>query len=56
MERVAEWVAQRGSLPADRHTAKELDSLDGSLLAAVANGDGSPEDAREILTGWSGMM
>jgi len=56
VEHVAEWVAQRGSLPGDRHTAKELDSLDEFLLAAVANGDGSPDDAREILSGWLAMM
>ena len=56
VEHVAEWIAERGSLPAGRHTAKELDSLDEFLLAGVANGDGSPEDARDIFTGWMGMM
>ena len=56
IERVGEWLAERGITPIRKHTADELDELDDYLLAAVADGEATPEDARDVLTCWVGLM
>ena len=56
LERVAEWIAQAGCMPAEKHLPKELDDLPAFILPAVAGGNELPEDAREIFTGWLALM
>ena len=56
IERVTQWLAERGALPDTDHSPKELDALEDHVLPAVAGGEASPEEAREIFTVWLGLM
>ena len=56
VEHAAEWIAEHDKLPAAKHTADELDVLEDFVLEAVADGTGTPEEARDIFLGWSGLM
>ncbi|MBI3948011.1 MAG: sigma-70 family RNA polymerase sigma factor [Armatimonadetes bacterium] len=55
-ERVAQWLADRGLMPGREYSRQELDVLEAFVIGAVARGEGSPEDARDILTSWRGVM
>ena len=56
VQRVAEWIAENGCMPMEKHSPEELDDLKAFILPAVASGREPPEDAREIFTGWLGSM
>ncbi len=56
MEHVAAWVAERNLLPKREYTAKELDGLAEFVIQAVAAGDEPPEDGRDALACWVGVM
>jgi len=56
LQRVVEWIAQAACMPSQKHSPRELDDLPAFILPAVAAGNQPPEDAREIFTGWLGLM
>ncbi len=55
-EHVTAWLGEHCELSSRRHTVKELDDLNTFVLQAVAGGSEPVEDARDIFTGWAGLM
>jgi len=55
-ERVAAWVAEREALPARQVAPHELDVFDAFVLAGVAEGTGTAEEAGLLFEGWMGLV